>query len=253
MKILVCAVLLCFAANSPVKPDRHSTQSNAASEAKREPPVVIFNNEKSSALQNENGDKAPKWYASVEWANWALVLVGLATAFAIWAQTVATREATDKVGETLDIQRAAMRQWIDVETGEIMAPVTGDNVVEFYFQAINNTSYPLTIRKVVTKVSVRANEWETHTVNTNAILPPKGGEKIYPFYITVNASDILPDWVKGTVLTINGEIAFVDCLNENRVQQFGGLYACSASGFEYLRPLGLAPDRKTEKADQNPN
>jgi hypothetical protein len=150
-----------------------------------------------------------------------------------------------------------MRQWIDVRTGEIEASayLVHPFQVQCQFEAINSTSYPLTIHKIVTKVSIHANEWDIFTVNTNVIVPPIGNDRdnTYPFYFVLKSADIGTDWRKGTILTINGEISFEDCLRKSCIQDFGGLYACSANGFQYIKPLGIVPDQKKEREGQNPN
>jgi hypothetical protein len=51
-----------------------------------------------------------------------------------------------------------------------------------------------------------------------------------------------------TVLTINGEVTFKDCLRNVDIQQFGGLYrAGPPDTFEYIKPIGLVPDHQIEK------
>ena len=100
----------------------------------------------------------------------------------------------------------------------------------------------------MTKVSYFANEWLVFTVDTSSILPPKGNDRIntYPFYIPMKLEGVDIDWVRGTVLTINGEITFRDCLGDTQIQDFGGLYACSANGFDKIKPLGIVPDQSKE-------
>ena len=146
-----------------------------------------------------------------------------------------------------------MQQWVDVESVEVDAHesrLDGSLDLDLSFEAINGTAYPLTIERIVTKVSLHANQWETFTVETSVILPPsrEGRKSAYPFYVAMKPQGKEVDWfMKGTVLTINGEVTFRDCLQKTRVQDFGGLYECNMKALKYMKPLGLVPDRNTEQ------
>ena len=81
--------------------------------------------------------------------------------------------------------------------------------------------------------------------------PPKEGiESAYSFYVPLKLNTEEAKWFKsGTVLTIQGEVGFEDCLRKNEVDWFGGLYKFSPNVFDSLQPLGLMPEHKTENAD----
>jgi hypothetical protein len=72
---------------------------------------------------------------------------------------------------------------IDVETRGLQRdddPFDETAEIEFRFAAVNNTAFTLTIEKVVTKIGIRANPWETFTISQEVILPPsKDGNPLY--------------------------------------------------------------------------
>jgi hypothetical protein len=168
----------------------------------------------------------------------------------------ATRKSAEAAEKSVKLQETNMRQWVDVEArgADASDPPMQPHTTRGKFEAVNNTSFPLTIYKIVTKVSIRANEWEIFTVNTNVTLPPNqsGKSGSYPFYIEVNLGDYLGEnWFHGTILTINGDIHFEDCLGRKETQWFGGLYRFGPDNFSYLKPLGIEPDRTKENRNTN--
>ena len=110
---LLVAFMAAFLTSNPtVKPDANPSKCNEASDKKSVPSVVILNDSKAAAEAPQHNQEAPKWYRTIEWANWALVFVGVLTGYAVWRQTKqtalaakATREAADA---TKDAAKAAL-------------------------------------------------------------------------------------------------------------------------------------------------
>ena len=105
MKLWFCLALLFLATNAPVKPNLELAQADAASEQKTE--NAVPNDQARSQLGKDKPAKAPAWYASVEWANWALVLIGAVTACAVWWQAKKTAEATQAMRDAVPLQKSS--------------------------------------------------------------------------------------------------------------------------------------------------
>lgn len=84
MKMVI--LLLCLALQSPVKPDRNGTKPNGTAQGEAKPVVAPVNENKSRDLSRANVTETPERYGSVEWANWALFIVGAFTGYAVWRQ-----------------------------------------------------------------------------------------------------------------------------------------------------------------------
>ncbi len=215
--------------------------------------------------------KLPTVTIARDWGIWAfsglLVVVGLLQVLLLFRTLRAIKRQGDHMERQTKlmegqaaIQAAGMQQWVDVGTKGVGSPelLKTTSVAHLKFEAVNNTAFPVTIQRIVTKVSVRANEWDTFTVDARAILPPSGkgrSSNAYPFYIPMKLEDDAEAerFKRGTILTINGEVTFEDCLQKTCVQRFSGLYACGPGRFEYLEPLGIVPDQQKERDDQDPN
>src|SRR5208282_3402851 len=118
MRTLLAVVLvLCFAQHPAKKPDRDDAKgqnqtSNSAS------PVVVMNCDVGPAAPEKSDcKKAPKWYAAVQWSNWALVLIAGVTALVIYLQTIATRKAAEATRDSVEIvikkERARVRMIVN--------------------------------------------------------------------------------------------------------------------------------------------
>ncbi len=234
----------------------HSTpqenQSASTAQGNKSGAVGVNDNENKAAKDTATAnDDPPKWYAAPEW--W-LIPVGLVTFGAICWQAVEMRRATEAMQRATEIQSAGMRQWVDVKTNRMHANFE-KSIVNFHFRIVNNTDYPFTIQKIVTKATFHV-DWEVFTITTNVTVPPRRKTKSegYPFYISMNLKEAEMEWVKnGTIVTINGEIGFVDCLQRPDSDYFGGLYRVKEQLFEYLEPVGMKPDHTTEHYERNPN
>lgn len=90
---VIGALMLLFAQNSSKKPIQSNGQNQAQSSNPSSPTILLTCDERSSPVAERDQEKAPKWYATIEWANWALVVVAGITGYVIWQQTIATRQS----------------------------------------------------------------------------------------------------------------------------------------------------------------
>ena len=76
-------VVLCFAQNSPKKPEGSGHDSQAQPNVTSPSPVTVNCNQSAGTVAQHDEQKTPKGDAPIEWANWALVLIGGITAWAV--------------------------------------------------------------------------------------------------------------------------------------------------------------------------
>lgn len=257
---LLLAILTAFAGNLAEGPNKGPTdhKTEVAQQAPTNPSpvtVVVENSQRGEPAQSPK----PEAISGNTAAEWALVVVGIVTCGVIGWQSLETRRSAQAMRESTNLQRAGMRQWIDVEPKGIdfNAVVCHPFKVEIAFLAINNTDYPLTVTKIETKVSVRAEEWEVFTVETYQTVPPRSSkDNTYPFYFPMKSADYVggrSDWREKRILTINGTISFRDCLERLDTQEFSGLYHCDPTGVGYMKPLGIVPNQHTEREERKAN
>ena len=261
MKVLISLAVLAivlpiYGQEKRPKTGTDQNRSENVNKAESPTPEVVVVNQKNSSEQGDRPQDNPKPYFSRLFSpenvpNIALFFAGI-------AGILVALKTLEAIKRQADIQAAGMRQWVDVGTKGVDSPdsLKEPFTVHLKFEAVNNTAFPFTIEKIVTKVGLQADTWETFTVETSVTLPPSGEARhsAYPFYVAMKLSGIEAEWFKmGTVLTVNGEVTFKDCLQKTDVQWFGGLYKWGVDLFEYLEPLGIVPDQHTERDGQNPN
>jgi len=136
MKTACIIFILLFLAQNPAKkPDRGNAQgqnqaNDAAGTLRQTEPFTVNCNQSAGTIAEHYGKETPKWYATVEWANWALVFVAGVTGWLIWIQAKETAKATKAMRDSLPLQKisadaaktsadafvSAERAWILVDT-----------------------------------------------------------------------------------------------------------------------------------------
>ncbi len=210
--------------------------------------------------EKANADDYLQWgYKLFEWPDGITAWAIIATGFVIAWQSYETRKSAEAARDSIRIQEAGMRQWIDIEPRKNVPHETLLGALPFniriQFEAANNTPYLLTVIKVVTEVSYLAGKAVTFTVPASVPLPPGVDSKRrgYTFYAEVDV-DKETYFDRGVILTINGEITFEDCMDKQQTQWFMGLYRCEADGkFFLMEPLGIVPQKTEKQYDANPN
>lgn len=176
---------------------------------------------------------------------------GFSWALASGAGLMALRTLT-AIKRQADMQGATLLQWADVEeVGCAREPPKAGRkdpfVVNIQFVVVNNTANVFTLLKIETAVSMSSDETEVFTIDTNTVLSPRRESESNrcSFYIPVQS--ISEEWFRtGTVVTINGHVTFIDCMNQRRAEYFGGLYECGPGKIEKITILGMVPDRAVE-------
>jgi hypothetical protein len=250
---------------------RYAENRKASATADTQPCSPQFsvspNDADKSAKNTSNPNNSPSWVETFTWPEgvtaWALLFTLLVIAW----QSTETRAAAQASKASIRLQEATMQQWVDAESlgCYIQTPPAGKRdfpfTVNLRFEAVNNTSYPFDIQKIVTKIGMWPYEWEVFVVETNVTLASqeKSRSKRYAFYVPTQ-SITEEQFRQGTVLTINGEVTFKNCLGRTQTGYFGGIYRCGQIDskqegiFQYLEALGIVPERTNEKENpQNPN
>jgi len=125
MKIAPCIVfvLLFLAQNPAKKPDRSDSQSQQKPNDTSCAPVVVNCDGGTRAVAANNRKETPERDASVQWSNWALVVVAGITGYVIWMQAVETRRAAKAAEQSIAQQgehfRLEQRAWVGA-SGEII-------------------------------------------------------------------------------------------------------------------------------------
>src|ERR1700687_1398955 len=188
MRCFILGVLLSFpqtpSAVLPKASDRpagatHNTQNKAAAEenppAPQSPPAETTapakNKDSHNAVRPEDAQQPvrvrelPPVSVSRDWADWALWVfngllvvagfLGIRLAYktlqTIQEQTEATRKAAEATEKSVELQKVAMDQWIDVDELEAqkhILPTAAESEFPVGFRLGNPTKFPLTLRSV---------------------------------------------------------------------------------------------------------
>ena len=218
--------------------------------------------------------KPPVWAKFVTWPEgvgaWAVILTLLAIAWQS-VETRATAKATESSLEAIrrqtDIQVAALQQWVEIELYDVRsneliedradgAAVIATNIL---FRAVNSTTLPLTIKKIVTRVSGHSTDWQTSTVEETTTLPPsrKDNALNYPFFVPILLQgDVAKKYMEGMfVFTVSGTVFFEGIPPEKGCEEgFSFVVQAGNKGFRILPYLGVHPvEIQKQQYDQNPN
>lgn len=221
----------------------HNAQAVAATEVEEE---NAANAQRYAYYKAHHKEYLKAAIAPANLSNWVLtglgVIGGIVAVLTLWV-----------IKRQTNLQAAAMQQWVDVETrGVEVAKRPGKPfALELQFEAVNNTPYLLTIKKIVTTIAFYPGEWERFPVCESVRLPPGKDGKVsgYPFYIETTV-ETKEGFERRTLFSISGDVTFKDCLGTKQTQWFGGLYECEPGNFRYLKPIGTVADKQEKKRDQ---
>lgn len=204
-RLLICTVWFAFTVTpSPIpgqtSPHSADAKSNIQADSKQQknptpaPPVVNPaepNGDKHSAHQPASDDKPhairvtelPYLPLGKDWMDRVAWVAGLALVVIAGIGICLANRTLNAIQRQADLQEASMRQWVDVEltgtdTGtrvEASGEIKPDAILRIKFRAVNNTSLPFTIKKIITKISRDRGDqtigWEVFEVEDEAILP----------------------------------------------------------------------------------
>jgi hypothetical protein len=186
-----------------------------------------------------------------------LLIVGGLQVWIVWKTLGAIKRQADLMKSQTDVQRANMRQWVVCEfvkteyEGNIYE---GRELVRLLpisikLQAVNRTNLPLTITRIVTRISRpvagRDTSWETFEVEEREILPPMiGGQGgAYPFYVPLQLEGEAVKAYQSDqfMISVSCQVFFEPAIGGTEEQSFGSLVRCGATLDRILRYVGKAP------------
>lgn len=242
-------------------PEKNYGKEQASSHKIPSQPVTMVDNSTHQAEANTPAQKPPESHAGIEWANWALVLVGALTFVAVWKQTRESTEATKAMRDSVRIQSAGMKQWIDVQVtrseGELVYRIGGTDVmadtIKIWLSAANPTPYPLTIREIF--VNIRdprpdGREWGTYRKVEAIILSPRNGREPvigqqnifdHHFFVIIDLDQVLIQEYRQHKLfvSVSGYISFAPVVGPIENQAFGYSVSC---GHDNAHPVPLGSE-----------
>jgi|GEM_PF-3373579 len=118
MKYLVIAAVICIAVTSPGGPTNYGSDLKHKSNSSPQSPVTFVDNSTHTAQSDLPREKVPEAKATIEWSNWALVVVGALTGCAVMMQARESAKATKVMGDSLKVTVAENRPWLLPQMGE---------------------------------------------------------------------------------------------------------------------------------------
>lgn len=209
----------------------------------------------SLAEQNCSSDKAratqqqpPKWYASAEWSNWALVFVALVTAGVIGWQSNETKRAANAAFQSIKLQESQMEQWVDLGNWRANYRHLEADVrqLRITFDIINPTSYPLRLKNAVVTFADLVNDKVrfAQDLGTEVFISPKIPYSVDAWFLITpeEADTYLGDSLN---FIVRGTIPHAGVLQREAIQQFEGILSCGKRVvvFDFLVPM--TPKQKT--------
>jgi hypothetical protein len=209
--------------------------------------------------------------------NIGLFFVGLGGIIAAGFTLRAINRQADLMKVQSDIQAAAMRQWLDVEfmrsdTAEMVFTDSLGEYVPFinaklHFRAVNNTPYPLTVKRADVSVSRDWDDgkcrWESFAVEETAILSPGGekrGENTYNFFVCFRIEGAKVETYARDVYfaSVVGAVSFEPVIGAAITQQtFSTIARCGPSGAKskgyWSKEAVLVSNEEYQPSRQNPN
>lgn len=248
MYVILLLIMLFAGADKPVKKQNPSDTKHESTQTKKSPPTSSATPSPSiqtpDSHQNGDGNSKPSddrvYKVEVEqtppdyWMR-AYVVINLFVAAAAVAslflikhqrdvmkdQLQAMRDQINATQDSIDLQKTHLRQWVDVKNwggGNVLT--TGDNRrwLETYFDIVNPTSNPLTLKRIrVTVKGERSDQSFQHLLTPQSKYSSEWIIQLTP----KEAQDFVPPTGNAPlVFRVTMEITFTDVLNTEQVQPF---------------------------------
>lgn len=144
-------VLACFFAGFVTgAPNEYSPCKNAHTANQTSIGLAAKTEESSTKNADDSDCDPPHWYAAFKRPDGMLVLVGIATFIVIAWQAWETRRAAQDMQRSVEIQEVPLRQWLLFPNWgmDLADPLNDATTFKVWFDILNETSYPLTIKRV---------------------------------------------------------------------------------------------------------
>jgi len=107
VKVLIIAAVFSVVFATSGKPQSQKQHRYNRKQSQSNSPVTFIDNSSHITQADQAKEKPPKAEVAIEWANWALVCVGLITFYAVWRQAKAANEATQAMRDSIPLQQKA--------------------------------------------------------------------------------------------------------------------------------------------------
>lgn len=223
------------------EPNAQENQEAVQGEQQPSTPIPSALATQKEATYNYQEPQLKKWdwhdaFAPPTWSNWALFLAGLAGIIAAIITLFTIRRQTDHIARQADISEAGMRQWIVTQNWRVRdkrefldnPPLDMEMWVSLDF--FNPTNYPLVVRGWnYTSGSLRGDEAKEFT-----LLPNIPYEVRIP--VALRGREQVNQFIRDrAVITLVGEIRFIDVLGNRLKQPFGKLCQLGCDVEEFHR------------------
>jgi hypothetical protein len=279
-------IVLAMAVQLAGKPYQSGATGAQDSQAKAPTIVAPIDNFATRTQTKSTQDQTPKWYATAEWPNWALVVVGVMTLCAIWKQaketaraagatelaanatrdsvkeiqrqigimerqTSAIEKSAEAAEKSIKLQETALRQWVDIENWRATPwmPESGVQNLSLQFDVVNSTELPVTFTGAF--VVIDDKPIRTTGERKNLIPPKNRFPVVLPIEIT---AEQLAKWENDKLtLFLYGWILFEDALQKQQGQSFNGAVVSShKNGTIFIPPYGSGIYIADKAKDKNP-
>jgi hypothetical protein len=174
-----------------------------------------------------------------------LVVIALGTGLAVAWQAVKTAEATRSMRDSIRVQEAGLKQWVDIGEWKAIADAFVDYAVSsqrevirrpstistsIRFKIFNNTPRPLSVTSVKTKLQVAGREdWQEFISSETHLVAPNGD---YPSFVRITlAGDEVDRYIlDNLMISIIIEVSYIDSLTQKCQQSFTNLATCGCGG-----------------------
>jgi hypothetical protein len=254
MACIVQAVLIVGALYLAATPNHNATNYSDSPPIHGEASFSLVSEPASDAKGNRPDKESPHWYTTVQWSNWALVLIGGLTFWAIWIQSRETARSTIAMEKSVKLQEVAMRPWIvfdnwECRGGHILANAT-EGTFTLCFDLYNPTKLKLTLKRI------RANALQqVRDVVLNQVLAPEDDPYTFEFALALRGEDLRRFRKQELVVVIQGYVEFEDVFGKKQPpQSFGYMCLCTPTGLRDLRVFEApAPAQEEQNQDERPN
>jgi len=200
----------------------------------------------------------PKWYAVFGQPEGWLIIIGFVTLGVLAYQANEMRRATEAMQQSTKIverqadimerqtrlQEIAMRQWVSLENwhGQIVLE-QGDGILEFGFEIVNPTKFPLKLEYVTTSTASRASQ-----SRPNHVLGPGKKFEVNSETGTLNKDQIFKYQESFVSITVEGSVVYEDVFEVKRTQIFNTLCICSINS-EIIFHQFAEPDKDSKQTN----
>jgi hypothetical protein len=249
LTVVFVSLLTLLVARQPYKTsdseDDHATNETL-------PILSGHSNPYSSDATKEANYNSPHWYTALKRPEWWQVIVAVIGIAVIAWQSWETRravQATQKAAEAtekgVELQEALNQQWLEIDGWRREGFGSRETNPPHFTIAVDVTN-STTAKLTVKSISIRIVGEPVMDYEVGNILAP-GGE---PIKITYSHT-VKPEWLAAynnyaLPLVIDGSIAFTDCFEKERIQEFRrACFLGPVNHFQSSPILGPKPKAKT--------